>query len=198
MSKGCLILEDQFDDYAEGSTGDPIWTPVEMITWTRVVPAWRLRDRMMTVDIAAHELAYPRGVLAYCLAGETSWRDYLLEVEVSFRHRGHTGGNVGIWGHYQENGGYELVLGQDGNTLKLVRADKGFTEFDFLQTVSTEVELGPWYRLGLAFRGSQVDGYVDGKSLVSAVDSTYQAGQIGLKVHDAAAAFRSVRVWMLV
>ena len=99
---------------------------------------------------------------------------------------------------YQQNGGYELVLGQDGNTLKLVRADKRFTEFDFLQTVSTEVELGPWYRLGLAFRGPQIDGYVDGKSLVSAVDSTYQAGQIGLKVHDAAAAFRSVRVWMLV
>lgn len=122
-------------------------------------------------------------------AGSTSWTDYSVQARVRpDAFGGSSARAVGIAARAQSMSSfYSLVLTPDAVQLR-----RGTTTID---SASLGVSTGTWYTLTLSVSGSTLRGSVNGTQLVSAGDSSYGAGRIGLWANYAAGSFDDVSVF---
>ncbi|MFI9007840.1 hypothetical protein ACIGNX_11485 [Actinosynnema sp. NPDC053489] len=128
---------------------------------------------------------------ARALAG-TTWTDQSVQVRV--KPTGFNGGDrhVAVTARAQNTGNYYyLGLTGAGGAVLGKRVGGGFTT---LATAPATVTLGSWHTVRLEVFGSTLRGFVDGTPLLSAGDTTFGSGRIGLATHYAAATFDDVVV----
>lgn len=161
------------DDFADGDSSR--WT-VDSGTWTEADGVYTQNDTS-------------GGFMVF--AGDTSWKDYEFEVEVtplaiqdsklSVMISGRADGPKNRYiGSYNTG---KLTINRRVNGGDTVLAEKGYN-----------MELGTTYTMKLVFRGSQIELWVDGVKELEATDSTHTSGKIGLATYQTKAAFDNVVV----
>ncbi|MDG4764704.1 pectate lyase [Solwaraspora sp. WMMD406] len=86
---------------------------------------------------------------------------------------------------------YYLALRADGQVVLGRRGSGGYTT---LASAPTTVTPGSWHTVRLEAFGTDLRGYVDGRALLSTVDSTLGSGRVGLVTYYASASFDDVTV----
>jgi hypothetical protein len=93
---------------------------------------------------------------------------------------------------YDAQKGYFAGLIPSTNLVVLGKTDgKAWTE---IARAQHEIDPDKWHELRVDASGEQIDIGVDGKPVLSARDSQYSSGLVGLRVVDTHAAFDSFRV----
>jgi len=82
---------------------------------------------------------------------------------------------------------YQAVLNVRDKAFQLGRVDSGFTTV--LASQALDVQLDRPYRIALRAQGSLLEGWLDGARLLTAVDSNYATGQLGVTVAVGVAVF---------
>lgn len=127
-------------------------------------------------------------------AGLSSWKNYTLVAKVkadSFDAGGFAG--IGLVARRVDNNNYYVFMYYKlTNTLKIVKIAGGAATD--LATVPYTMSVGAWYDLKAVVSGSTLELWVNGSKQLTATDTSFAAGQIGLYSHRANAKFDNVMV----
>ncbi len=121
---------------------------------------------------------------AYALAGDTTWQNYTVSVDVSLQQPGTVEliGRVGKQARPQnKQAGYEFRLSNSGSWT-LAKNDTTGTLTTLANGTTTAPGLDSWHTLTLDLRGSTITAKDDSTVLATVRDSSYAAGQIGFGV----------------
>lgn len=129
-------------------------------------------------------------------AGDGNWSDYDLQVDVKLASLSDYPG--GIRGHVNPATGasYALWLYPNERLVKLYRTaawniDSGFT---LLGQASVTLDAVSFHTLKMSFKGSTIQVFVDGASLIAATDTTLPSGLVALDVSNQIITFDNVFV----
>ncbi|WP_203914270.1 pectate lyase family protein [Rhizocola hellebori] len=133
------------------------------------------------------------GADAKAQAGTTSWTDYTVQATVTPIAFGNSTRSTGVAARAQSmTNFYSLVLVGSGS-LQLRRISGGGTST--LASAATAVTPGTTYTLALTVSGSSLAGSVNGTQLVTATDSTFATGRVGLVASYTSVSFDNVSVF---
>jgi pectate lyase len=133
------------------------------------------------------------GADAKAQAGTTSWTNYTVQATVTPTAFGNSTRSTGIAARAQSmTNFYSLVLVASGS-LQLRRISGGGTTT--LASAASAVTPGATYTLALTVNGTSLSGSVNGTQLVTATDSTFAAGRIGLVASYTSVTFDNVTVF---
>jgi O-glycosyl hydrolase len=121
---------------------------------------------------------------AYALAGDTSWSNYTVSVDVDLRQAGTVEliGRAGKQARPQsKQSGYYLRLSNTG-AWSLSTKDSAGTLTTLASGTTTAPGTGTWHTLTLGMSGSTITAKLDGHTLKSLTDTTQTAGQVGFGV----------------
>jgi pectate lyase len=125
-------------------------------------------------------------------AGQLGWSGQTVQARVKPLAWGGQDRFAGVLGRAQNMTNYYYLALTSGNQLVLGRrASGGYTT---LASAPATVTTGTWYTLRLEAFGSTLRGYLNGQLAVTATDSTFASGRIGLATLFASAAFDDVVV----
>ncbi|MEU4746100.1 hypothetical protein AB0G02_37340 [Actinosynnema sp. NPDC023658] len=128
---------------------------------------------------------------ARALAG-TAWSGQSVQARVKPTGFNGTGRHVGVTARARDTGNYYyLGLTNAGSVVLGKRVGGGFTA---LASAPAAVTTGTWYTLRLEVFGSTLRGFLDGTAAVTATDSTFGSGRVGLAAYYASASFDDVLV----
>jgi pectate lyase len=125
-------------------------------------------------------------------AGSSTWTNYTVTARV--RPTGFNGSNrfVAVLARAQSNTSYYYVALRSNNTVELKKLVGGSSST--LASASVTVTLNTWYTLSLTVSGNQLSSSVNGGTALSATDSQFSAGGIGVATFNASASFDDVSV----
>ncbi|MBN6547603.1 pectate lyase, partial [Streptomyces bryophytorum] len=154
--------------------------------WTPSGGSWAVRSTGSHVltqsDVAAN---------AVSLAG-SSWSAQSIQATVTPTLFEGSGEYVAVLARVQDASNYYALVLRDANKAEIRRVSGGTSKV--LASVSFTVDTGVPYTVRLSAQGSSLTGYVNGQSVVSAGDSTFGSGRIGLGTFDGTADFDNVVV----
>ncbi|ONI84001.1 pectate lyase [Saccharothrix sp. ALI-22-I] len=128
---------------------------------------------------------------ARALAGSV-WSGQTAQVRVKPTAFNGANRHVAVTARVQNTGNYYyLGLSNAGSVVLGKRAGGGLTT---LASAPATVTVGTWYTLRLEVFGSTLRGFLDGTQVVTATDTTFASGRIGLASYYAAASFDDVLV----
>lgn len=121
----------------------------------------------------------------FTMAGDAGWSDYSVAADVRFLSESPAVllGRIDSADVFQDDkarwpSGYGLSVAPDG-AWRLFSAK--FKEPTVVLGKGTiELDKTRWHRVELRFRGAEIEGFLDGKKLISASDSSHGHGMIGL------------------
>ncbi|MGG2200036.1 family 43 glycosylhydrolase [Paenibacillus validus] len=155
--------------------------------WTTYGGVWNAADGAYRVN---------KGAGFKSVAEGTDFADFTYEADITLQD-GVNNDNAGLIFRVSDpsNGadsmkGYYAGLGVNGR-VQLGRLSNSWTE---LASIMYPVQQNKTYRLKVTALGSQIDIYVDGEHIVSAVDSAYTTGAIGVRSHWVNAGYDNIRV----
>jgi len=99
---------------------------------------------------------------------------------------------VAVLARAQSNTSYYYLTLRNSNRIELKKLVGGSSTT--LASASFTVTTGTEYRVGLRVRGSALTGTINGAALLSASDTQFTTGQIGLATFNASADFDNIRV----
>lgn len=172
-SAGCTVYPDQYI-----ITGDGSWTCSTKNTSTRyIIQSSTAGDARAipgapTDDQAAQARAR---VTAFAAPSGTSERWF------------------GLASRYQDASNFYYLSVRSSNTVSLRRVHNG--TITVLATAPMTLAVGTWYDLRLEALGSEVRGYVNGRLLVQAHDTTFATGRSGLVTYKAAAEYTGFKTF---
>jgi pectate lyase len=125
-------------------------------------------------------------------AGSSSWTDYTTTARV--KPTAFNGSNrfVAVLARAQSNTSYYYLALRTNNTVELKKLVSGSSTT--LASASVPVALNTWYTLSLTVSGTTLTGTVNGGSRLTATDSQFRSGGIGLATFYASASFDDVAV----
>jgi pectate lyase len=125
-------------------------------------------------------------------AGQASWANYTVTARI--RPNAFNGGNrfVALVARAQSNTSYYYVALRSNNTVELKRLVGGSATT--LASASLSVSIGTWYTVSLTVNGSSLSSRVNGGTPLTASDSQFSGGQIGVATFNASASFDDVIV----
>ncbi|GFJ96096.1 hypothetical protein Prum_097380 [Phytohabitans rumicis] len=173
-AQAATIMADTFDD------GDSAgWTPSGG-TWSVVSDGTGVLRQAGTSSDARSR------------AGSASWTDYTVTARV--KPLAFNGSNrfVAVLARAQSATSYYYLALRSNNTVELKRLTNGSSAT--LATAAVTVSAGTWYTLSLSVAGSTLRGTVNGGTALTATDTQYAAGGIGLATYYASASFDDVLV----
>ncbi|MFI0724242.1 ricin-type beta-trefoil lectin domain protein, partial [Streptomyces sp. NPDC021224] len=121
---------------------------------------------------------------AFTLAGDPTWTDYTVSVDVDLRQAGTAEvlGRAGLQNRPQSHQAAYELRADDGGRWSIVRTSAAGTSTTLASGTRAALGTGSWHTLALGFSGDQITASVDGGTLGTVHDSTYAAGQIGFGV----------------
>jgi pectate lyase len=125
-------------------------------------------------------------------AGDPAWRDYTVSADVRPNAFNGTNRFVAVLARAQSNTSYYYVALRSNNTVELKKLVGGSSTT--LAAAPLTVAVGTQYRVSLEVRGTALTASVNGTRMVSASDSQFAAGQIGVATFNASADFDNVTV----
>jgi pectate lyase len=125
-------------------------------------------------------------------AGSTAWNDYTVTADVKPLAFNGTDRFVAVLARVQSNTSYYYLTLRNSNRIELKKLVGGSSTT--LASASFTVTAGTEYRVGLRVRGSALTGTINGATLLSASDTQFSTGQVGLATFNASADFDNVRV----
>ncbi len=164
------------DDFEHGATA-----------WVAEAGTWSVESANSQVYRQADPAAPARAV-----TGQPGWADQIVELDVTPRSFGQTGGWAGFLFRYVDATHHYAVALRDGNKLELLKVEGAAVTT--LATATTPVTAGTVVALRLNAVGNSFKVYRDGNLLLQAVDDAYPAGQLVLATAGAAADFDDVSV----
>jgi pectate lyase len=162
------------DDFADGNTAG----------WTASGGSWTATDGLLRQSGTSSD--------ARSRAGDTGWTDYTVSVTVKPTTFNGVNRFVAVLARAQSATSYYYLAARSNNTLELKRLDNGTATT--LASAPLSVGTGRTYRLSLQVSGSALTGAVDGRTAVTATDTRYRAGQVGVATYYASADFDDVTV----
>ncbi|MDA2814040.1 right-handed parallel beta-helix repeat-containing protein [Nocardiopsis sp. RSe5-2] len=129
--------------------------------------------------------------LARQFGGDADWTDYRTQVRVSPKEFSGSGSFVALGARSTSaTKMYRLALHRDRAELQAVDGSR----VDVLGTLPLAVDTGSWYTLGITVEGGRIGATVDGRTVASIDDDTWDRGRIALVTAHATAAFDDVAV----
>ncbi|MEU8077032.1 family 16 glycoside hydrolase [Catellatospora citrea] len=125
-------------------------------------------------------------------AGSTAWANYTVTARVKLTAVNGTNRFAALLARAQSNTSYYYLALRTNNTVELKKLVGGSSTT--LASAAVTVTTGAWHTLSLKASGSSLQGAVDGGVTVSATDSQFATGQIGVATYNAAANFDDVLV----
>ncbi len=164
------------DDFEDGnSTG-----------WSKSGGSWSV-----TADGSQVWRQTSTGADAKAQAG-SSWTGQSVSARVKPIAFGNSTRSVGVAARLQSLSNYYSLVLTGGGAVQLRRVSGGGVTT--LATLVFPVSTGTWYTLRLDAFGSSLTGFVNGTQVVSATDSTFSSGKVGLMSSYASASFDDVAV----
>ncbi|MBM4081727.1 MAG: hypothetical protein FJ278_18630, partial [Planctomycetes bacterium] len=142
--------------------------------WYDVCGAW-------TLETGALLSRSPQGSAAWTVAGETDWKDYIVETDVRTRDGS---SHVFLCGRWQDMGNhYELQhLEHPVFAMRIVRV-RGGERVTLAEVVGVpDLRTLPGTKLGLEVNGNRLRAYREGEMVLEAYDSAFRAGRVALGV----------------
>jgi hypothetical protein len=126
-----------------------------------------------------------------------SWSDYLFEVSVRLTTMNNYPG--GIRGRFNPLTGAGYAVWQYPGSGQIILYKVAGWDIDVAGRTQLGVANGiqfdtTFHKLGISFRGSSISVYRDGALVISATDTTYSRGLVGLDVSNQAVEFDNVLV----
>jgi hypothetical protein len=120
-------------------------------------------------------------------AGDVGWTDYTVEVRARPVVFNSAGGFVRLMARYRDASNYYYLTLRSTQVLELKKMVGGSATT--LATKSFGVAADSWYTLQLEVVGTGLKGYVNGTLQVSATDSQFNSGRIGVGTYNASGSF---------
>ena len=119
------------------------------------------------------------------MAGDAAWSDYTVAADVRFLSESPAVvmGRIASADVFQDGearwpSGYILSVAPDGSWQLLSTNFK--QKPNVLGRGTIQLDRNQWHHLQLAFHGSRIEGFCEGKSLISVTDSSHTHGMFGL------------------
>lgn len=162
------------DDFADGDS----------VGWTKAAGTWVVRSAGLAQDARGTAVAY---------AGSAAWT--ATDVRVTATNRGVTGAGSGVrvLARVQDATSYYALVVRDANVVELRRLVAGRNKV--LAKAAFKAATNRPYALRLVVKGSTLTGFVDGVQVLTATDTTFAAGGVGVGSVNATATFDDVTVW---
>jgi len=125
-------------------------------------------------------------------AGQLSWTDYTVTARVKPIAFNGTNRFAAVLARAQSNTSYYYLALRSTNTVELKKLVGGSSTT--LAAASVPVSVGVWYTLSLSVSGTSLRGTVNGGTALSASDSQFSAGQVGVATFYTSASFDDVLV----
>lgn len=125
-------------------------------------------------------------------AGTSSWTDYTVTARVKPTAINGSNRFVALLARAQSNTSYYYLALRSNNTVELKKLTGGSaTTF---ATAPVTFTLNSWYTMSLEVSGNTIRGSVNGGTPLTATDSQFASGQVGVATFNAAAGFDDVVV----
>ena len=174
VASAATLFSDDFED--GNSTG---WTPSGG-SWSVATDGSRVLRQSGTSSDARSR------------AGSTGWTNYTLTARVKLTAVNGSNRFAAVLARAQSNTSYYYLALRSNNTVELKKLVGGSSTT--LASAPVTVSLNTWYTLSLTTTGNQLTGRVDNGTPLTATDSQFAAGQIGVATFNAAANFDDVIV----
>jgi Glycosyl hydrolase family 59/Ricin-type beta-trefoil lectin domain len=121
---------------------------------------------------------------AFALVGDTTWSNYTVSTDVDLEQAGTAEiyGRANTQDRPQSDQAAYLLRASDTGAWSIDRSDTSGTITSLASGTTTALGTGSWHTLALTMQGSAISASIDGKSVGSATDSTYQSGMAGIGV----------------
>lgn len=179
-AQDAIIVEDDFDGYADLAAASEVWTPL--------TGDWEIRDGLL-------EAVEPRR------SGTIIWRhgDVFGDVSVSVRFRVRdTGRGVrapGIVLASQDSARYYYVHYDSRNSqVILVRSDRGKGWNELARTPGVQIAAEQWHEARFELKGGTLTAWLNDRRVGEAQDETYRAGVVGLRAGQGHIQFDNLRI----
>jgi pectate lyase len=125
-------------------------------------------------------------------AGSSSWTNYSVQTRV--KPLAFNGSNrfFAVLARAQSNTSYYYLALRSNNTVELKKLVSGSSTT--LATAAVSVSANTWYTLRLEVNGTSLKGFVNSQQAVSATDSQFSSGNVGVATFYASASFDDVTV----
>jgi hypothetical protein len=122
----------------------------------------------------------------FATLGDTTWTNYTVSVDALIEQAG----AVRVFGrvntqakfHSAETDDYFLQVGNTG-AWSIVKSNTSATLTTLASGSVAALGTGTWHTLSLTFNGATISAAIDGVSVSSTTDSSYDAGQVGLGIN---------------
>lgn len=129
---------------------------------------------------------------AYAYTGSTSWTNYSVQARMKVLTFNGTGRPAGVCARFISTSNFYYAVLKNNNTLEIGKRVSG--SMTALASKAYTINTGSWYTIRLEVNGNLLQCYVNGTSELSANDSTFTSGRIGLYTYNAAVEFDDVSV----
>jgi len=170
------------DNFEDGDLTKPSWIDAE----PELEGMWAVTSSEGS-KVLAQTASVDDWVIA--VAGDYRWTDQVVEAKVKVTSEP---GKAGVFARVRDLENYYFLYLDGGSNIVLrKRVDNSSSD---LMKVKVETLQGVWYTLKLSVRGETLEGYLDGKLLVTASDAGVKAGGVGVGTADCTAQFDDVTV----
>jgi hypothetical protein len=170
------------DDFEDGNLSTPSWIDAD----PELGGKW-----MVVAADGGNALAQTAAVSDWVIAagGDYRWTDQVVQARVKLTSEP---GKAGVFGRVRDTRNYYFLYIDGGSNLVLrKRVDNSSSD---VQKMKVETVADTWYTLRLSVIGNSLQGYLDGKMLLSGSDSGVSSGGIGVGTADCTAQFDDISV----
>ncbi|MEW2516727.1 ricin-type beta-trefoil lectin domain protein [Actinacidiphila alni] len=121
---------------------------------------------------------------AYTLAGDTSWSNYTVSVDVDLQQAGSVTllGRAGTQSRPQSHQAAYQLLVSDTGSWSIVKSTSAGSRTTLASGSHAGLGLNTWHTVTLGFSGDRITATLDGGTLGTVNDNSYGSGQIGFGV----------------
>jgi hypothetical protein len=177
-----LPYSDSYDQDATGSEPQYLET---MQGAYQVEPCFGGRSGQCVEQMAPIEpIEWQGNSDAYALIGDTTWSNYTVSSDVYLDQAGTAElyGRANTQDRPQADQAAYLFRASDTGAWSIDRSDTGGNITTLASGTATALGTGSWHTLALTMRGTSISGSIDGTTVGTVTDGTYQTGQAGIGV----------------
>ncbi|HEY4017549.1 MAG TPA: ricin-type beta-trefoil lectin domain protein [Pseudonocardiaceae bacterium] len=121
---------------------------------------------------------------AFALLGDTGWSNYTVSTDVDLRQAGTVEllGRANTQARPQGDQNAYLLRVSDNGAWSIDKSDTSGTITTLASGTRAALGTGSWHTIGMTLQGSTISGTVDGTTVGSVTDISYQTGQVGIGV----------------
>ncbi|MFC1509858.1 family 16 glycoside hydrolase [Candidatus Omnitrophota bacterium] len=164
-----------WDDFGDGDdTG-----------WTNNGGSW---------TVSSYEYVGPASGEYVSVAGDTTWTDYMVEMDFNMTSGNHASlifrsPNINQFYQVEYYGGTNSL---NGGNINLYKYDSGYS--NLAVTDIADLSYSTWYHGKVIVRGSEMKIYLNDILLITHTDSSHSTGKAGVGVHNATVNFDNVKI----